>query len=372
MRITLISKAETKMTGLRRYALSLADGFREIGQAEATMVHPPSLHLPGIFRRLKGVDLNTFFASYPLRCPLAPSQVYHLTNQNLATLLLFQRIHPAVVTVHDIIPRLVRRQAGLDTLGNPADRLFYNLSLLGLRQAQAIIAISNYTRQTLIENCRIRPEKVHVVYRGIDLDIYRPRPVNEALLNRYGLKRELQYILYVGSEDPRKNLATLIDGFARVRQRLPGVRLLKVGAPHFPQERQKLLARIDQLGLQEDIHFLDQVPEEDLPQLYNAASIFVLPSWYEGFGLPALEAMACGVPAVVSDAASLPEVVGPDGLLFSPNDSEALAAHLLRLLNDEDLHLELGRQALARARGFSLATQAQATLAVYQQITGDL
>jgi glycosyltransferase involved in cell wall biosynthesis len=257
----------------------------------------------------------------------------------------------------------------MGTIRHPAERLFYDLALRGLHRAQAIIAISEFTRQTLIQSCKILPEKIRVIYRCIDTRHFRPLPIPDEFLQKYGLKRELQYILYVGSEDPRKNLGTLVEAFAMVRHELPNVRLLKAGAAHFPEQREKLLRQIAQLGLGDQVLFLDHVPEEDLPQLYNASSVFVLPSWYEGFGLPALEAMACGIPAVVSNASSLPEVVGPEGRLFAPGDATALADHLLRLLRDPGCRREAGLKALARAQAFSLANQAQATLQVYKEVS---
>lgn len=177
----------------------------------------------------------------------------------------------------------------------------------GLYRAQAIITISKYTHQTLIQFCQISPEKIQVVDCCVDTRIFQPVPITEDLLRKYTLTREFQYILYVGSEDPRKNLAILVEAFAKVRRELPKVRLLKAGAAHFPKERSKLLENIAQLGLSDQIFFLDQVPEEDLPQLYNIASVFVLPSIYEGFGLPALEAMACGMSSSVVKVSKLSE-----------------------------------------------------------------
>lgn len=224
MKVTLISKAETNTTGLSRYVDSLVAGLHASGQVEIALVQPSPLRLPGFARRLTraaGMDLTAFFDSYPLHCPLDHSQLYHLTNQNLATLLLFQRIQPAVITVHDIIPHLVRSKPELDPGRNPAEKLFYTLALKGLHRAQAIIAISHYTRQTLIEEINCRPEKVHVVYRAVDTEVFKPLPVPETFRQEYALDQGLQYILYVGSEDPRKNLATLIEAFAQVLHEFP-------------------------------------------------------------------------------------------------------------------------------------------------------
>jgi glycosyltransferase involved in cell wall biosynthesis len=164
-------------------------------------------------------------------------------------------------------------------------------------------------------------------------------------------------------------VAGLIRAFARVRSRLPAAQLVKVGAPHFTAERQLLLNLVDELGLDGSVRFLDHVPDEDLRLFYNVATVFVLPSFYEGFGLPALEAMSCGTPVVASDRASLPEVVGQGGTLLDPDDATALADRIGDLLADPHRRAAASEAALQQAARFSLARQAEETLAVYEHWT---
>ncbi|MBC7261777.1 MAG: glycosyltransferase family 4 protein, partial [Chloroflexi bacterium] len=207
--------------------------------------------------------------------------------------------------------------------------------------------------------------RIHVVYCAVDREQFKPLPVPASFRQKYGLDEGLRYILYVGSEDPRKNLATLIQAFKIVQQQRPSARLIKAGAAHFGAQREELRALVAQLELEDKVHFLDRVPEEDLPLLYNAADVFVLPSLYEGFGLPALEAMSCGTPVVAAERASLPEVVGEGGVLVDPVDPRALAHVLASLLSDPECRAAASQAALQQAAQFSLERQAEETLNVY-------
>jgi glycosyltransferase involved in cell wall biosynthesis len=157
----------------------------------------------------------------------------------------------------------------------------------------------------------------------------------------------------------------LVRAFALLRQRVKRVKLLKVGAAHFSQERKRLLSLIAELGIQDDVLFLDEVPEDDLPLFYSAADMLAMPSLYEGFGLPVLEAMSCGTPVVCSNRASLPEVVGKGGLLVDPEDVQALAQRSADLLVDLDQHTVAAQAALRQSERFSVKHQANEMVKVY-------
>jgi glycosyltransferase involved in cell wall biosynthesis len=372
MKIILITKHDKGTTGLSRYVESLYQGLSQMEDVELSIITPSPVPIPRPLVRLAqrgGVDPVAFFASYPLRCRLNRADVYHLTSQTLATLLCFQRIRPVVVTVHDIIPFLVRHDPELNTFQHPVDYLFYWLALIGLRRANAIIAISEFTKRSLIEALRIPAERIHVVYSAVEHDRFRPMSVPDAFRAKYGLSKEWCYVLYVGSDDPRKNLRTLVRAFHLVKRQVGNVKLLKVGAPHFLRERQQLLILIEELGLQEDVLFFDHVPDEDLPLFYNVADVFVLPSLYEGFGLPVLEAMACGTPVVVTNSASLPEVIGDAGCVARPSDVQELACQLQKVLREPEHRSCLRRAGEERARTFDLGRQAQVTFSVYTEVS---
>ena len=371
LKVQLIAKPESGMSGTFRYTGGLYQGLQEAGlDVCLAFPDPPPVPRP-VTRGLKrlGLDLQTFFASYPLRSHLGQADVYHITTQTMAMLLCFQRIPGrVVVTVHDIIPYLVRHDRELNTFRHPFDYLFYCLALIGLRRADALIAVSNYTKRTLVEALRIEPEQIRVVYEAVEHEQFHPLAVPDTFRAKYGLNTEGRHILYVGSEDPRKNLSSLIRALAQVKQKVNQVKLLKVGAPHFGRERQRLLALVAELGLQDDVLFFGQVPKADLPLFYNVVELLVIPSLYEGFGLPALEAMACGRPVIVSDRGALPEVGGSAALIVNPTDIAKLEAQITHVLEDQEYAHALGQVGYQRAQTFQPARQAEATLALYNRV----
>ncbi len=238
-----------------------------------------------------------------------------------------------------------------------------------VRRADFLLADSESTRRDLIELLGVPPDRVQVIYGGVDA---RFAPVeDEATLQRmrdtYAGGRP--YVLAVGTLEPRKNYPGLIRAFARARQqaRLPHA-LVIVGRKGWVYE--PIFAAVDALNLHEDVLFPGFVPDEDLPALYSAADVLVTPSFYEGFGLPALEAMACGTPAIVSDVSSLPEVVGDAGLRIDPRDEDGLADAIARVLQDSALRAALRQAGVARARQFTWEGAARELLAVYAHLGG--
>jgi len=374
MHVQLIAKCETGMTGTSRYTSDLFQGFQKI-RLNAELTFPSQTIIPAsIIRGFKSfhIDLETFFANYPLRVNLNGADVYHLTGQMLATLLLFQRFpKPIVVSVLDIIPYLLRHQAESNVFRHWGDTLFYQLALTGLRRANALIAISNYTRQTLIETLKLPADRIHVVYPGIDLDKFRAMTIPESFWSKYALDKNTHYLLFVGSEDPRKNLSTLIHVLAIVKQQKQNVKLLKVGAAHYTYERHRLYALIRSLELEEDILFLNYVPEVDLPYFYNAAELLVLPSFYEGFGLPVVEAMACGTPVIHSWTGSLPEAGGKAGIQIDPHDVQGMASAVLTLLNDPHARSKMKVAGREQAAKFARDHKACAVREIYERVIQD-
>jgi glycosyltransferase involved in cell wall biosynthesis len=204
------------------------------------------------------------------------------------------------------------------------------------------------------------PEAANARYRQLDPDAVAPA------LGRYGV--EPPYILYVGSLEKRKNLPRLLQAYARLRQDLPGWKLVIVGARKWKSA--PIFDTLSRLGLEPYVHFTGFVEEDDLPALYNGADLFCFPSLYEGFGLPVLEAMACGTPVVTSSTSSLPEVAGEAALLVDPYDVEAIAAAMRRVLSDPELAQDLRARGLARAAQFTWERTARETIAVYERVLG--
>lgn len=270
---------------------------------------------------------------------------------------------PVVVSVHDLALVRFPELGSVHLRGVPAR------TRRAVAGARLVLGSSEATRRDLIELLQVPAERIRVVYLGCDA-VFRPLPGDSARLHvreRYAL--DAPYLLHVGTLEPRKNLACLIGAYARLRAaRGDAPLLLLVGERGWQYEA--LFRRVEALALREHVRFAERVPTADLPALYGAATAFVYPSLYEGFGLPPLEAMACGTPVVCSNTAALPEVTGDAALLVDPHDESALAAAMQRVLDDAALRSSLRDRGLERARLFSWERCARETLAAYDEIVG--
>jgi len=268
---------------------------------------------------------------------------------------------PTVITIHDLafirFPRTFRAH----------NRTYLDLATrTSARRAARILTVSEHTRREVIGLLGVPPERVVVTYDAARAHFQPPDP---AALEAFRVRRGLpeHYLLYVGTLEPRKNLTTLLDAYSQVA-RVSQVPLLVGGGKGWLYR--PVFERLEALGLRDRVHFVGYLEEEELPLWYAAATVFVFPSLYEGFGMPPLEAMACGTPVVTSDRSSLPEVVGEAGVMVSPTDADALAAALLQVLRDADLRADLRERGLRQARQFSWRTTAERTLAAYAAATG--
>jgi glycosyltransferase involved in cell wall biosynthesis len=266
----------------------------------------------------------------------------------------FHRPCPAVITVHDLA---FRRFPDLLTAESAR---YYGQIERAVASAEAIIAVSAGTADDLVELAGAARDKIHIVYEAAD-PLYRPPPAPPSA--RPG------YMLFVSTIEPRKNLPVLLEAYrllldgGRVR---PVPELCVVGRRGWLYEES--LRAIERLGLGAHVRLLGEVAPTDLLGLYQGARLFAMPSLYEGFGLGALEALACGTPVLAAAAGALPEVVGDAGLLLPPHDPAAWAVALERVLSDAALEADLRQRGPAQAARFSWERAARETLAVYRRI----
>ncbi len=269
---------------------------------------------------------------------------------------------PSVVTVHDL--SWVRHPET-----HPAERLREMNRFMPkvIEHATHIIVDSDFVRGEVINHYSVPHERVTTVLLGVGAE-FRPYASAESsvVLAQFGLEHG-KYQLAVGTLEPRKNLSTVIAAFERlpesIRQRFPLVivGMNGWGMENFSKNFQHMIAR-------GEVRLLGYVSQKELPALYSGARLFIYPSLYEGFGLPPLEAMACGVPVIASNRASLPEVVGDAGLLVEPMDDMVISMHMQSLIDDSTLHARLSKAGLDRASAFTWRKFAHETIAVYKKI----
>ena len=261
---------------------------------------------------------------------------------------------PQIVTVHDLIPLKYPELS-------PKWKYYYRYALpFLLKQSRKIICVSEHTKQDLIQTYRLNSDSIEVVYNGYDRDLFYPQP-NREILQKYSLDR---YLLYVGDMRFYKNLSRCLKAFDRLAH--TDCKFVITGKKDdffYPEiERQ-----VSQLNAKDRIVFLDYVPTVELPALYSMAQALVFVSLYEGFGLPVLEAMACGCPVITSEVTSIPEVGGDSVLYVDPYDIDSIAEEMNQVVGNEELKNCFSQQGLARAKLFSWDKTAQKICQVFEE-----
>jgi glycosyltransferase involved in cell wall biosynthesis len=281
------------------------------------------------------------------------ADVLYLPNLNFAS-----SKCPTVVTVHDLsfrrYPEFFSPKRRLWHKMIDPDRLISN--------AARVIAVSRHTKDDVIETYGVDESLIEVVSPAVSGAYVRQdeKRIEEAR-RRYILPK--RYVLYLGTLEPRKNIEGLIDAFNMISS---DIDLVIAGGKGWMYDR--IFRKAKESAKHDRIHFAGYVKEEDKPALYTGARAFIYPSFYEGFGIPALEAMACGTPVVASHASSLGEVVGDAGLLVNPNDTEEIAQSIDRILEDKMLRIRFKEKGLERAAGFSWETGAQTLERVFREV----
>lgn len=272
---------------------------------------------------------------------------------------------PFVVTVYDLsflrYPEAFR----------PFNRWYLrHFTTNSVKRAQKVITISESTRQDVINLIGVPASRVRTIYCGVDQS-FRPLPAAEVEAFKAAQGLPGTFILYLGTLEPRKNVDGLIRAYALWRAQDPQIPPLVLAGGKGWYYNQ-IFELVESLNLKDAVHFPGYVPQETLPLWYNAATLFVYPSHFEGFGLPVLEAMACGTPVITSTVSSLPEVAGTEGAarLVDPSQTETLAQSMAELIRRPDLRVEMRVRGLAQAARFSWQKTAQETVATYREVMG--
>lgn len=273
---------------------------------------------------------------------------------------------PTVLTVYDLIPLLCPHDY------TAAQRLIFRAAhTLALNTARVVLAISEATRRDIARWFRVPAEKITVTPLAADPH-FRPAAPQAITALRHKLGLPDNYLLYFGSNKPHKNLVRLMEAFGKLQtsNHKPQTTLVVAGYwdARYPEAKQVA----EQRGWADRVKFIGPVAEADLPALYSGAQWFVFPSEYEGFGLPVLEALACGAPVICSNASSLPEVAGEAAVYFDPADTDKLIETLRQALTTEGLQAQLRQRGLARAAHFSWTKTAQITQRVYSDLISNL
>lgn len=361
-------------SGVGTYTSNLLSRLQTLGDEMIPLSPRPPIHgyaggdfgngINGLSPALRRYPNKTLWMQcfLPLQLSRLGVSVAHFTNSVAP---LFSPC-PTVITIHDMTLWLF-------------PQYHYHLRLfsmrpfipLAARRAAAIIAISRATKADIVRILRVPPEKVHVIYEAPAAS-FRPMDKERALNTvRRGWAVPERFALYVGTIEPRKNLVRLLQAFAQLWH--GGVvthKLVFVGERGWKEE--PVFRAVESLGLRDAVLFLGYVPHEVLIALYNLAEALVFPSLYEGFGLPVVEAMACGTPVITSRSGALGEISGEAAEFVDPTSVESIAEALRCVLNDPVRQAELSQHGLAHSARFSWEATAEQTRAVYQQGIGSL
>ena len=272
---------------------------------------------------------------------------------------------PIVVTIHDIIPLLLDEYRG-----GPLVRMYTGLVSTAARGAALILTDSEASRRDILQHLNVNESRVRTIYLAADEQFStRAAPAADAALRQnYDLPEE--FVLYLGGFDARKNIETLLQIYTWAQDTI-GADYPLVIAGQLPDRHDaffhdpRIIAR--QIEVEDVVRFIGPVAEEDKVALYQAARAFLFPSFYEGFGLPPLEALACGLPVIGSNASSLSEIVGAAGVLVDPKDARAMAGALIAVVTEQKFHDELADRAVLQAAKFSWDKCARETAAAYEQ-----
>ncbi len=361
-------------TGIGQYTYHLVRNLLDLDSAPNLVLFCVSLRKPASLQELIPEHPNLSYADYRVPARLMQTawdmiglpyvesftgqlDVFHATNYIAPP----QKKGKLILTVHDV------GFARMPEAHPQSSRMFSEVLPRQLQRADKVVVVSEFTRNELLEIFDVPVQKVQVIHNGISPDF---RPIKEpAALGEIFRKYQIEqgYVLFVGKLEARKNLVGIIEAYSLFKNSSKSAHKL-VLAGSLGWKGEEALGKVVEYGLEKDVVHLGYVPDTDLPVLMSGAAVFLYPSLYEGFGIPTIEAMACGTPVIASNSTSLPEVVGDAGLLVDPHSPEEIAHALTDILSDAARRNRLVNKGLARAKRFSWRKMAEETLELYMEV----
>jgi len=350
---------DDKPTGLGQYILNILNQFDKMGikysiftsidikKNNIKLIKTTKFVRPYPYKKLAGI--TRFVINQTIFPSIAKNYDIVYFPSTYGSFLLENQI----ITVHDLI--------GLYFSQHILQYLYFKYALkFILKKAKIIITISKNTKNDVIKFFDVNPQKIKVVYNGINHEVFYPRKNSKTyILHRYKIS---DYILAVGSSYPHKNIHRLIEAFIKFQKMYPHITLAITG---YPTPYQKELIKKYNL---ENVKFLGYIPLGDMPYLYSVAKCLVYPSLYEGFGLPPLEAMACGCPVAVSNSSSLPEVCGNAAIFFDPYSVEDIKNAIEQVFINKNLKQNLIKKGLIQARKYNWGRTAKKIIEIFEEI----
>lgn len=374
--IDITPLAQSKKAGIAWYSYNLLKNLSKIDTENFYILYAVSIKK---YKEMKKIKEEFKQENFKVSIKFFSSKIYNYTVQTFIPIEFYHgkfdiihTLHPfspvnilgkQVITIHDITPLI-----------NPDWFLPFHYEefkffiLRAVKRADKIIADSFSTKNDLINYFKLNSEKIDVVYLAPS-EIYKKLEDKEKIEDvkkKYGITKK--YLLFVGTIEPRKNIIRLIDAFILIKNKIPELQLVICGQIGWKSKIfYKKMAEIPE-KITKDIILTGYVPIYEMPYLYNGCEVFVYPSLYEGFGLPVIEAMACGVPVITSNISSLPEVAGNAGILVNPYNIEEIVYAIEKILTNVELRNELINKGLERAKLFSWEKTAKETLEIYKRL----
>ncbi len=327
--------------------------FSEISNPDTIQCKINNYTLNGLYSRLDGLYKHISF-DFLFNSKV---DIHHAHNFFLP----YKLKEPSVVTIYDMVYKLFPEtmdQGNLDLLNKIMPR--------SVTESTKILTISENSKREISEILGIQPEKIAIAYPGYDPTIFKVIPKEQTIetLSKFNLKKP--FILYLGTLEPRKNVERIVEAYASLTHLQRDYDLVLAGSIGWKSE--KIFELIDRYNLKENVHITGYISQPEQVALYNEATCFVFPSLYEGFGMPALEAMACGCPVITSNTSSLPEVVGNAGILVNPLDSSEIASSIQSVLEDDARRtsmIQLNKQQITK---FTWTNTAESVISLYNSL----